>query len=334
MPDGPCVRIVKLDTSIPGCFPQTESVESSTSTDPYVTGLGNLADESEACRECGRVGSYRSTPFNDYSQFHKQLSASPDPSPTLFGTLYSTGTTVAGRVVTASSTYFLGKETTDILLGTNEPSQASQTGPMTKEEAFIQQATEEARAVLAASPIRTFCVGGTFVATSLRTLMRARGSKLKKWFTGIDGKCEDLDPETVKEWMRDGVMMRDGTFFIDRDGTHFSHIINHLRGLALSPSLDSRSTLLELRQEALFYNIVPLLVEIDERLMCVEMIEEDEIRELEKALKRMENVPKEAAEVTVVEEPVSPVKVETLVWQIVDCLQEDRRRSEGVCHQN
>ncbi|KAJ3072656.1 hypothetical protein HDU98_003179 [Podochytrium sp. JEL0797] len=292
LPDGPCVRILKLDTSLPGNFPPPATVESSTSTDPYLTGLANLCDENEACHECGAMLSPRFTPFNDFPNRidYQNLSAAAQPSKSMIGSLYNTGATVAGRVATASSTYFLGKETTDILLGVSEATPSN--GPMTKEEAFILQATAEARVALAETPIRCFCVGGVFCATSLRTLMRARGSKLKKWFTGVEGKCTDLSEETVKDWMQDGVMMRDGTFFIDRDGTHFHHIINHLRGLALSPSLDSRTSLQELRQEALFYNIVPLLVEIDERLLCVEMIEEEEIRELSKALKRMESIPK------------------------------------------
>ncbi|KAI9322978.1 serine dehydratase beta chain-domain-containing protein [Obelidium mucronatum] len=256
LPDVTCVRIVKLDTSIPGSFPGQETREISTSTDPCITGIGNIQNQDEACLECGRVGPSRVTLFNDIASQFDETSANDSlhresSGPTIFGSLYTTGTTVAGRVVTASSTYFLGKETTDILMGSNDqPQSQAQAGqPMSQFDAFVHRATR-----------------GVYSATSLKTLMKARGSKLKKWFTGINGKCDNLDEETVKEWMRDGVMMKDGTFFIDRDGTHFHHIINHLRGLALSPALDSRVALYELRQEALFYNIVPLIVEIDERL--------------------------------------------------------------------
>ncbi|KAJ3386294.1 hypothetical protein HDU84_001637 [Entophlyctis sp. JEL0112] len=286
--NGPCVRIVKLDTSIPGSFPPKQLVESGTNTDPAITGIGLMQDADDACAECGRVGPSRLTPFNDIAnQYRRQVidgEQKEQPSSSVLGSLFSTSTLVAGRVVTASSTYLLGKDTTDILLGVNETPKSEKNEPTAKEETFIQQATREARELLASSPIRCFCVGGVYSATSLRTLMRGKGSKLKKWFTGIEGKCDNLDEETVKEWMSNGVMMRDGTFFIDREGTHFHHIINHLRGIALSPALDSRSVLHSLRQEALFYNVVPLVVEIDERLLCLEMIEEEEIYELEKSI--------------------------------------------------
>ncbi|KAJ3227537.1 hypothetical protein HDU81_006682 [Chytriomyces hyalinus] len=285
--DGPAVRIIKLDASLPGGFPHKETIESSVATDSSITGIANIMEEECACTECGRMGPYRMTPFNDGSGLFRnaQKSVSRSKSETILGTLYSTSTNVAGRVVTASSTYFLGKETTEILLGPTDPNASALEKNLTPEEAFIERTTLEIRAQFEASPIRSFCVGGVFVATSLRTLLRARGSKLHKWFAPIEEKSKNLDSSIVKEWIKDGVMMRDGTFFIDRDGTHFKHIINHLRGLALSPLLDSRVVLEELRTEALFYGIVPLIVDIDERLLSVDTIEEEEIRDLESAVK-------------------------------------------------
>ncbi|KAI8617819.1 hypothetical protein BC830DRAFT_1166673 [Chytriomyces sp. MP71] len=300
--DGPAVRIIKLDASIPGGFPFKETMESGVSTDASITGVGNLIHENDACASCGRVGPYRSTPFNDVTSNSlyiglscaKPSNADAVVSPSILGSLYQTSTTVAGRVVTASSTYLLGKETTEILLGSSEEEPNGTAGspssktPLTEEDLFVQSATREARSALSHTPIRTFCVGGVFVATSLRTLLRARGSKLRRWFAGVEGDSLHLSEDTVREWMRDGVIMRDGTFFIDRDGTHFNHIINHLRGLALSPVLDSRVALYELRIEALFYNIVPLVVEIDERLNCLDLVEEEELKALEETLTRMQ----------------------------------------------
>ncbi|KAI8838476.1 hypothetical protein BJ741DRAFT_601187 [Chytriomyces cf. hyalinus JEL632] len=285
--DGPAVRIIKLDASLPGGFPHKETIESSVETDSSITGIANLNQEECACAECGRMGPYRMTPFNDGSGLFRnaQKSVTRSKSDSLLGTLYNTSTNVAGRVVTASSTYFLGKETTEILLGPTDPNTSALNKDLTPEEAFIERTTLEIRAQFEASPIRSFCVGGVFVATSLRTLLRARGSKLHKWFSPIEEKSKNLDSAIVKEWIKDGVMMRDGTFFIDREGTHFKHVINHLRGLALSPLLDSRVVLEELRREALFYGIVPLIVEIDERLLSIDTIEEEEIRDLESAVK-------------------------------------------------
>ncbi|KAJ3242255.1 hypothetical protein HDU78_001457 [Chytriomyces hyalinus] len=284
--DGPAVRIVKLDASLPGGFPHKETIESSVATDSSITGIANLMQEDCACAECGRMGPYRMTPFNDESGLFQnaQKAVTRSKSDSLLGTLYNTSTNVAGRVVTASSTYFLGKETTEILLGPIDPNTSALSKDLTPEEAFLERTTLEIRAQFEASPIRSFCVGGVFVATSLRTLLRARGSKLHRWFSPIEDKSKNLDSAIVKEWIKDGVMMRDGTFFIDRDGTHFKHVINHLRGLALSPLLDSRVVLEELRREALFYGIVPLIVEIDERLLSIDTIEEDEIRDLESAV--------------------------------------------------
>ncbi|KAJ3265062.1 hypothetical protein HDU77_006697 [Chytriomyces hyalinus] len=284
--DGPAVRIIKLDASLPGGFPNKETIESSVATDSSITGIANLMQEDCACAECGRMGPYRMTPFNDGSGLFQnaQKAVTRSKSDSLLGTLYNTSTNVAGRVVTASSTYFLGKETTEILLGPIDPNTSALNKDLTPEEAFLERTTLEIRAQFEASPIRSFCVGGVFVATSLRTLLRARGSKLHRWFSPIEDKSKNLDSEIVKEWIKDGVMMRDGTFFIDRDGTHFKHVINHLRGLALSPLLDSRVVLEELRREALFYGIVPLIVEIDERLLSIDTIEEDEIRDLESAV--------------------------------------------------
>ncbi|TPX76998.1 hypothetical protein CcCBS67573_g01744 [Chytriomyces confervae] len=285
--DGPAVRIIKLDASLPGGFPHKETIESSVATDSSITGIASLMQEECACAECGRMGPYRMTPFNDGSGSFRnaQKAVTRSKSDSLLGTLYNTSTNVAGRVVTASSTYFLGKETTEILLGPIDPNTSALNKDLTPEEAFLERTTLEIRAQFEASPIRSFCVGGVFVATSLRTLLRARGSKLQRWFSPIEDKSKNLDSAIVKEWIKDGVMMQDGTFFIDRDGTHFKHVINHLRGLALSPLLDSRVVLEELRREALFYGIVPLIVEIDERLLSIDAIEEDEIRDLESAVK-------------------------------------------------
>lgn len=51
----------------------------------------------------------------------------------------------------------------------------------------------------------------------------------------------------------------DGVVFIDRDPTHFQHILNFLRG-GIVPSIDNESQRQSILCEADFYNIRPLIV--------------------------------------------------------------------------
>jgi hypothetical protein len=76
-------------------------------------------------------------------------------------------------------------------------------------------------------------------------------------------------------------LLPDGTLFIDRDGTLFRYILNHLRGLSLPEEMEDMGTLKELRREAVYYDLVALVVEIDERLMELEEILEEEKEEME-----------------------------------------------------
>ena len=54
--------------------------------------------------------------------------------------------------------------------------------------------------------------------------------------------------------------LKDGSYFIDADGTHFRIILNYLRGrIVYSDDLPSdKETLIELRREADFYNLLDL----------------------------------------------------------------------------
>ena len=49
----------------------------------------------------------------------------------------------------------------------------------------------------------------------------------------------------------------DGSYFIDRDGTHFRYIINYLRGQQVTVPLDN-TVLGELLEEVIFYNLEEL----------------------------------------------------------------------------
>ena len=101
-------------------------------------------------------------------------------------------------------------------------------------------------------------VGGTHYSTSRSTLTKYPESVLGAMFSG------GHDLETMQ--------CKDGSFFIDRDGTHFRHILNYLRdGEEVVESFPkSLEVLSELIREAKFYQLdsliallKPLLQEID-----------------------------------------------------------------------
>jgi len=81
-------------------------------------------------------------------------------------------------------------------------------------------------------------VGGQHFSTSLQTLTKDTGSLLHAMFSGrFDSKSAE-----------------DGSYFIDRDGTHFRYILNYLRtGHLLLP--DEKLVRKELLEEAEFYQI-------------------------------------------------------------------------------
>ena len=88
-------------------------------------------------------------------------------------------------------------------------------------------------------------VGGHFFTTSLQTLTKDPNSMLAAMFSG---KFEMKPSE-------------DGSFFIDRDGTHFRFILNYLRnGELILP--EGATFLKELEAEAKFYQIQGILDEL------------------------------------------------------------------------
>ncbi|XP_058953338.2 uncharacterized protein [Pocillopora verrucosa] len=88
-------------------------------------------------------------------------------------------------------------------------------------------------------------VGGHFFSTSLATMTKDPGSMLHAMFSGrFDTKPGE-----------------DGSYFIDRDGTHFRHILNYLRtGKLVLP--DDKVVRKELLSEAEFYQIDGILDEL------------------------------------------------------------------------
>ena len=86
-------------------------------------------------------------------------------------------------------------------------------------------------------------VGGVTYQTSLQTLKKYPGSLIAEMFSAkFSLKRSD-----------------DGSFFIDRDGTHFRHILNYLRtGKAPVPSV-LKETLEEILVEAEYYGLIELV---------------------------------------------------------------------------
>lgn len=92
-------------------------------------------------------------------------------------------------------------------------------------------------------------VGGTIYTTSLLTLTQDPESMLAAMFSGR----HQLQYEA------------DGTIFIDRDGQHFRYILNYLRdGCLKGDNLPrNRQILRELRNEAIYFQLHGLLLEIE-----------------------------------------------------------------------
>ena len=92
-------------------------------------------------------------------------------------------------------------------------------------------------------------IGGNYYSTSKSTLFAQRNSMLETMFSGYHKLTKS----------------EDGSYFIDADGKHFGIILNHLRGRIqyATDLLEDRRTLLELRKEADFYNLIVLKDLID-----------------------------------------------------------------------
>lgn len=118
-------------------------------------------------------------------------------------------------------------------------------------------------------------VGGHMFTTSKVTLCRDRDSMIAVMFSG----------------RHNVIKSDDGSYFIDRDGTHFRYILNYLRGVITSPSdlPENIAILKELRCEADFYQLVGLKEMLSEALdIPVDKIDytQEEITEMMSTLVR------------------------------------------------
>ena len=103
-------------------------------------------------------------------------------------------------------------------------------------------------------------VGGQHFVTSVETLRKDPNSMLAAMFSGkFDTKPSE-----------------DGSFFIDRDGTHFRFIFNYLRdGELILP--DGATALKRFQKEAEFYQIQGILDELKPPFQSAKPFEESEL---------------------------------------------------------
>ena len=113
-----------------------------------------------------------------------------------------------------------------------------------KEKEAFESVAKKLEHVHFASTIK-LNVGGQHFTTSLQTVTKDPGSMLHAMFSGrFDTKPAE-----------------DGSYFIDRDGTHFRYILNYLRtGRLLLP--DDKLVREELLEEAEFYQIRGIIDEL------------------------------------------------------------------------
>lgn len=77
---------------------------------------------------------------------------------------------------------------------------------------------------------------------------------------------------------------RDDVVFVDRDPTHFQHVLNWMRGCPMTTLPDNKSHLWQLRAEADFYCLPAMVQAIDRRLEDIRRDERDQILFLERVL--------------------------------------------------
>lgn len=76
--------------------------------------------------------------------------------------------------------------------------------------------------------------------------------------------------ELQEGYFRSLIQSNEDSYFIDRDGTHFRHVLNYLRGSSVVPS--DRSALEELLTEADYFGLVGLKLRIEHRLQSTETV--------------------------------------------------------------
>ena len=114
-------------------------------------------------------------------------------------------------------------------------------------------------------------VGGIRYSTSMQTLCMCRNTMLSKMFdSNFPLKLED-----------------DGSYFIDRDGTHFRYILNFLRDNNLNvPS--NESLINELLSEVKYYQIKPMFDAFIIKQIDSNILKPEHILQIQQYLKKMD----------------------------------------------
>ncbi|KAI9319731.1 BTB/POZ protein [Dichotomocladium elegans] len=105
--------------------------------------------------------------------------------------------------------------------------------------------------VIFSSAVVKLNVGGEIFETKIDTLRKDENSLLAMMFSGRHQMVSD---ET------------DGSYFIDRDPTHFRNILNYLRGKKINFNLQDKSKCQQLLQEARYYRIDELVKSLERHL--------------------------------------------------------------------
>ena len=120
----------------------------------------------------------------------------------------------------------------------------------TKEEQFQKEKDQFQKEIHCMSELNKICetrikldIGGHIYATSVLTLTKDPQSMLATMFSGR---------HSVKK-------EEDGSYFIDRDGTHFRLILNYLRDGGFKDGLLPGDILMELQTEAEYYQLSGLV---------------------------------------------------------------------------
>jgi len=112
----------------------------------------------------------------------------------------------------------------------------------------LSKEKEEVSKVIDVGEIISLNVGGVIYCTTKATLLKYPGTMLHSMFSGRHTIIKDSD----------------GNYFLDRDGNTFKLILNYLR-TGQFPDLN-RKELLELRAEAEFFSITPLVRALEKQL--------------------------------------------------------------------
>jgi len=112
----------------------------------------------------------------------------------------------------------------------------------------LSKEKEEVSKVIDVGEIISLNVGGVIYCTTKATLLKYPGTMLHSMFSGRHTITKDSE----------------GNYFLDRDGNTFKFILNYLR-TGQFPDL-TRKELLELRAEAEFFSITPLVRALEKQL--------------------------------------------------------------------